>query len=57
MLSEERIDTLARMFAFYAAHGLSGNPKVLGWLLNRPPSTLEEFCRREVGGAGADVES
>lgn len=50
VLSEERIDTLARMFAFYAAHGLCGNPKVLGWLLKRPPSTLDEFCRREMGG-------
>jgi uncharacterized protein YbjT (DUF2867 family) len=59
VLSEERIDTLARMFAFYAAHGLRGNPQVLGWLLGRPPTALAEFCRREMGGLageGADQQ-
>ncbi len=50
VLSTERIDTLARMFTFYAAHGLCGNPQVLGWLLGRPPTSLAEFCRREMGG-------
>ncbi|MBV8538832.1 MAG: NmrA family NAD(P)-binding protein, partial [Alphaproteobacteria bacterium] len=39
-------DTLMAMFRHYARHGLAGNPRVLGWLLSRPPATLAEFTRR-----------
>jgi uncharacterized protein YbjT (DUF2867 family) len=35
--------TLRQMFAYYAAYGLIGNPKILGWLLGRPPTSLESF--------------
>ncbi len=31
------------MFAYYAAYGLIGNPQILGWLLGRPPTSLESF--------------
>lgn len=37
---------LAAMFRYYAAHGLKGNPGVLGFLLGRPPTSLAEFARR-----------
>ncbi|MCC6456044.1 MAG: NmrA family NAD(P)-binding protein [Caldilineaceae bacterium] len=40
--------TLRQMFAYYAAYGLIGNPHVLGWLLGRPPTSLESFVRRIV---------
>lgn len=39
--------TLVQMFAYYARHGLIGNPKVLGWLLGRTPTSLQAFVQRE----------
>ena len=38
--------TLAAMFAYYAAHGLIGNPNTLGWLLGRAPHSPASFLRR-----------
>jgi NAD(P)H dehydrogenase (quinone) len=39
-------ETLAKMFRYYAAHGLRGSPNTLRWLLGRPPTTLAEFAAR-----------
>ena len=39
-------ETLAKMFRYYAAHGLRGNPNVLTWLLGRPPTSLAAFASR-----------
>jgi uncharacterized protein YbjT (DUF2867 family) len=39
-------ETLAKMFRYYAAHGLHGNPSTLRWLLGREPTTLAEFAAR-----------
>lgn len=39
-------ETLAKMFRVYACEGLAGNPNVLGWLLERPPISLEDFAAR-----------
>jgi NAD(P)H dehydrogenase (quinone) len=39
-------ETLAKMFRAYARDGLKGNPNVLGWLLGRPPASLENFIER-----------
>ena len=39
-------DTLAKMFRAYARDGLKGNPNVLGWLLGRRPTSLEDFAAR-----------
>jgi NAD(P)H dehydrogenase (quinone) len=44
-LPEYARQTLRQMFAYYAAYGLIGNPQVLGWLLGRPPTSLESFVR------------
>jgi NAD(P)H dehydrogenase (quinone) len=44
--SEATIDALKCMFAYYAAHGLVGNPNLLGWLLGRQPTSLTAFARR-----------
>jgi NAD(P)H dehydrogenase (quinone) len=41
-------DTLAKMFRYYAAYGLKGNPNVLTWLLGRPPTSLAAFAIRTV---------
>ena len=39
-------ETLIKMFSAYALDGLKGNPNVLGWLLGRPPTSLESFAAR-----------
>lgn len=45
-LSEYAIDTLLKMFVYYAQYGLVGNPNLLGWLLGHPPTTLADFIQR-----------
>lgn len=45
-------ETLIKMFRAYALDGLKGNPNVLGWLLGRPPTSLENFA---VGIAAAQA--
>lgn len=42
-LSSYAVETLLKMFRYYAAHGLAGNPNVLGWLLGREPTSLTDF--------------
>lgn len=41
------LDALLKMFAYYDRYGLVGNPMVLGALLERKPTSLEAFLRRE----------
>lgn len=43
------IDSLMRMFRYYADFGFAGNPRVLTWLLGREPRTLADFVRDEIG--------
>ncbi|MBN1138287.1 MAG: NmrA family NAD(P)-binding protein [Anaerolineae bacterium] len=45
-LGSYQIETLVKMFQYYEQHGFWGNPRVLGWLLGRPPTTFAAFCRR-----------
>jgi hypothetical protein len=40
------VSSLLKIFRYYAANGFSGNPRVLTWLLNRAPATLETFARQ-----------
>ena len=42
-LGDPQIDTLVKMFRYYQHHGFMGNPKVLTWLLGRPPKTFTDF--------------
>lgn len=37
------VETLGKMFSYYAEYGLVGNPNVLRWLLGREPVALEAF--------------
>ncbi len=46
-MSAYAVETLAKMFAYYDAHGLIGNSHVLEWLLGRAPVSLEAFLSRE----------
>jgi NAD(P)H dehydrogenase (quinone) len=45
-MDEHQRETLASMFEAYARDGLRGNPNVLGWLLGRPPTSLDAFAAR-----------
>jgi uncharacterized protein YbjT (DUF2867 family) len=44
-LREYAIQTLIKMFRYYAAYGLVGNSNVLTWLLGRAPASLDDFIR------------
>jgi uncharacterized protein YbjT (DUF2867 family) len=47
-VDETKVETLVSMFRYYDAYGFLGNPRVLGWLLRRPPTSFEAFVRRSV---------
>ena len=47
-LSDDQIETLISMFRYYERHGFWGNPRVLGWLLCRPPTAFATFVERIV---------
>ncbi len=47
-LGEYQVDTLLKMFAYYAQHGFWGNPRVLSWLLGREPTPFAAFVARTV---------
>ena len=42
-----RFETLAKMFHYYEHHGMAGNPRVLGTLLDRPPTGFADFVARQ----------
>lgn len=47
-LQEYAVQALLRMFRYYAAYGLIGNPQVLHWLLGREPVVLERFIQENM---------
>src|SRR3989337_2329470 len=47
-MGDYQVDTLLKMFRYYARYGLCGNPQVLSWLLLRPPLTLDNFIENTV---------
>lgn len=47
-LSDYQIGALTEMFRYYGHYGLTGNQKVLNWLLQHPPSTLEYFFEETI---------
>jgi NAD(P)H dehydrogenase (quinone) len=47
-LGEYQIETLSKMFRYYEKHGLTGNPRMLGCLLDREPTSFEEFVKRTI---------
>lgn len=46
-------DLLTSIGNWYGQYDFIGNPNVLTWLLNRPPTTFEQFVRRELPMAAA----
>jgi hypothetical protein len=47
-MQDYAVQTLLMMFRYYADYGLVGNPRVLGWLLERQPTSLDAFVREVV---------
>jgi hypothetical protein len=45
-LGDYQVRTLVEMFRYYERYGFSGNPRVLGWLLQRRPTTFGAFLER-----------
>jgi len=45
-LGDYQVETLVKMFRYYERYGFWGNPRVLGWLLGRPPTTFAAFIKR-----------
>jgi uncharacterized protein YbjT (DUF2867 family) len=45
-LGDYQVETLVKMFRYYERYGFWGNPRVLGWLLGRPPTTFVAFVER-----------
>jgi uncharacterized protein YbjT (DUF2867 family) len=48
-LGEYQVQTLLKMFRYYERYGFWGSPRVLTWLLRRPPTTFAGFVRRVAG--------
>jgi uncharacterized protein YbjT (DUF2867 family) len=46
-MGDYQVQALVKMFRYYENYGFWGNPRVLGGLLRRSPTTLAEFVRRE----------
>jgi uncharacterized protein YbjT (DUF2867 family) len=46
-LGAYQVKTLVKMFRYYEHYGFEGNPRVLSWLLGRPPTTFAAFVERE----------
>jgi uncharacterized protein YbjT (DUF2867 family) len=44
-LGSDQVETLLRMFDYYARYGLIGSGNILRWLLGRPPTTFAAWCR------------
>lgn len=45
-LGEYQVETLLKMFRYYAQYHFWGNPNVLAWLLKRPPTDFRAFVER-----------
>ena len=45
-LGDYQIQTLIKMFRYYEQYGFWGSPRVLQWLLGRPPTTFAAFVAR-----------
>ena len=48
-LGEYVQDCMRKMFSHYDLHGLVGSPRVLEWILGRPPRDFESFAKQAAG--------
>jgi uncharacterized protein YbjT (DUF2867 family) len=49
-LGDYQVEALTKMFRYYEQSGFWGNPRILSWLLGRPPTAFAVFVRRSMGG-------
>jgi NAD(P)H dehydrogenase (quinone) len=56
-MGDYQVNTLVKMFRYYEKYGLSGNPHVLTWLLNRPATSLDDFVARTIENRLPSVQS
>jgi uncharacterized protein YbjT (DUF2867 family) len=49
-LGDYQVEALTKMFRYYEQHGFWGNPRVLSWLLGRPPTAFAAFVQRSEAG-------
>jgi uncharacterized protein YbjT (DUF2867 family) len=56
-VGDYQVETLVQMFRYYERHGFWGNPRVLHWLLGRPPVTFAAFVERVIRGQPAGAFS
>ncbi len=47
-MGDYQVETLVKMFRYYEQHGFWGNPRVLGWLLGRAPTSFAAFVERYI---------
>jgi uncharacterized protein YbjT (DUF2867 family) len=52
-LGDYQVETLLKMFRYYERYGFWGSPRVLEWLLGRPPTTLADFVEQIVRTLGS----
>ncbi|PYH43104.1 NAD(P)-binding protein [Aspergillus saccharolyticus JOP 1030-1] len=41
-------DTIHRLLLYYDFYGIKGNPNVLGWLIRRRPTSVQEYFQRRI---------
>jgi uncharacterized protein YbjT (DUF2867 family) len=51
-LGEYQVSALVRMFSYYEAHGLTGNPQALRGVLGREPTSFTTFVQRVIQERG-----
>jgi NAD(P)H dehydrogenase (quinone) len=47
-MGDYQVNTLVKMFDYYEKYGLSGDPHILSWLLNRPATSFDVSVKRAV---------
>jgi predicted RecB family nuclease len=47
-LADYAVETLLKMFNYYEDYDFIGNGMVLSWLLEREPTSFEDFVKREL---------
>ena len=45
-MHDESVVMLSKMFSYYDMHGFRGNNNILSWLLDRSPTTYNQFLKR-----------
>ena len=55
-MGDYQINTLIKMFNYYAKYGFWGNSQALSWLLKRPTTSFEAFAKRVIQARSHDAQ-